>query len=321
MIFLISIIFFILSGNHIQAQNNKKEQTTLIEATVLDRDTKNPLPFTNVIIEGTSLGTISNEEGKFELTVSKNNLSGMILFSFVGYLDTRLPLKEFKNSEKIVYLKTASTPLDEVIVKAKNKYKELIDEAITLFPQNYAQEPVYLNSYYRELTKIDNTYTKFSDAACSIFYSPYNGSFDSLFSMKNYMQFNPLESSIKKVPFPEPQDFIASMQDQAKILAVRKSNNLQNYKIMEQSKTLEAIDTTDLKWLENNEIGGGPLRLTGADKVKRQADFLDPQRNSQYLYTLSGRSMYNNQPVYIISFAPKDSTYTKAIYQGKLTLD
>ncbi|AXT50913.1 hypothetical protein D1818_08775 [Aquimarina sp. BL5] len=76
-----------------------------------------------------------------------------------------------------------------------------------------------------------------------------------------------------------------------------------------------------LKWLENNEIGGGPLRLTGADKVKRKEDFLDPKIIDNYLFTLYGRSIYNDKPVYIISFAPKDSTSVKAKYKGEITID
>jgi len=50
----------------------KKQEAHTIEATVLDKDTKEALPFTNVLIAGTSIGTITNEEGKFELTFSKN---------------------------------------------------------------------------------------------------------------------------------------------------------------------------------------------------------------------------------------------------------
>jgi len=321
-IYAIVILFlFGIQTLHLYGQKNKNQHTISIEATVLDKDTNESLPFTNVIIEGTSIGTITNEEGKFELTISKKYSNATIVFSFVGYQNTSIAVKKFKDPKKLVYLTTASTSLDEIVVKVKNKYKELIDEAITNIPKNYAQQPVYLETYYRELTKIDNNYTKFADAASLIYYDAYNRAYDALLSKTDYQRFNRLEFEMKKVPFPEPKDFIADSKDQAKIVAMRRSNNLQDYRIMEQSKKLKTIDTSDLKWLENNEIGGGPLRLTGADKVKRQEDFLNSKTNSNYLFTMYGKSTYNDKPVYIISFKPKDSTSTKAIYQGKITLD
>ncbi|WP_109299899.1 carboxypeptidase-like regulatory domain-containing protein [Aquimarina sp. AU474] len=321
-VFITLLIYFALFGiTKLIAQEKPSNGIIYIEATVLDKETKAPLPFTNIIIENTSIGTMTNEEGKFELTISKDYISSNVIFSFVGYQNTSISVKNFKNPEKLIFLQASSTSLDEIIVKVKNKYKELIDKAITLIPDNYSQENVYLETYYRELTKIDNSYTKFIDAASTVYYSAYDSSYDPEVSKYDYMQFKRLEYGIKKVPLPEPKDFVADTRDQAKIVALRKSNNLQKYKILNQSKKLQAIDSTDLKWLENNEIGGGPLRLTGADKIKRRADFFNPKINSSYLFTLFGRSTYNNKPVYIISFAPKDSLQTKAVYKGEIVID
>lgn len=320
--YLIILLFlFTTKTVTLYGQKSNNKNTISIEATVLDKDTKEPLPFTNVIIEGTSIGTITNEEGKFELTISEKYKSSAVLFSFVGYNNNRIPVKKLTDPSKKVYLKSATTSLDEIVVTAKNKYKELIDQAIASIPSNYAQQPVQLETYYRELTKIDDHYTKFSDAASNIYYTPYDTNFDYLLSNNDYMRFNRLEQNINQVPFPEPKEFVADTRDQAMIIALRKSNNLQDYKIMEQSKKLKSIDTANLKWLENNEIGGGPLRLTGADKIKRQEDFFDPKINSKYLFTLYGKSTYNNKPVYIISFKPKDSNTLSARYTGEITLD
>jgi len=317
-LFELTLILCLLLSYTVQSQ--KTTSTITISAKVLDKDSKEPLPFTNVIIENTSIGTITNEEGFFELTISDKYANANIIFSFVGYENTSLPIKRVK-PDKIIYLKSISTSLDEIVVKAKNKYKVLINQAIEATRTNYAQQPIHLETYYRELTKIDDNYTKFTDAAVDLYYSPYDSLFDNQKSKATYLRFTRLENEIKKVPFPEPIDLIADERDQAKIIALRKSDNLQQYKILEKSDELKAIDTTNLKWLENNEIGGGPLRLTGADKLKRRQDFFNPKTNSQYHFKLYGRSTYDNKPVYIISFAPLDSTNTKAKYKGQITLD
>ncbi|WP_299901418.1 carboxypeptidase-like regulatory domain-containing protein [uncultured Aquimarina sp.] len=317
-VFIILLLGFGSSSSFAQ---QKKQETITIEATVFDKETKDPLPFTNVLLENTSIGTITNEDGKFELTFSKKYASSSVIFSFVGYENNSIPVKKLKSPTQKIFLKSISTSLDEIVVTAKNKYKEMINEAISLIPKNYAQQPVTLETYYRELTKINDNYTKFADAATEIYYSAYDNNFDYLLSNTNYKQFNRLEFNINQVPFPEPKEFVADMRDKTKIIALRKSDNLQDYKIMEQSEDLKSIDTTNLKWLENNEIGGGPLRLTGADKVKRQADFFNPKINHKYKFTLYGKSTYNNKLVYIISFKPKDSNDIEAPYIGEITLE
>lgn len=313
------ILFLFFLGIGIQLTYAQKNIS--IEATVLDQDTKDPLPFTNVIVENTSFGTVTNEDGIFELTVSSKYAASSVIFSFVGYENTSIPLEEFKDPRKKVLLKLASTPLDEIVMTVKNKYRELINESITKISSNYAQQSVYLDSYYREFTKIDTNYTKFSDAATTLYYAPYDGKYDSRKSKITYQRFDYLDAGKKNVPFPEPRDFIADERDQVKIKALRRSDNLQDFKSLEQSKKLKVIDTTDLKWLENNEIGGGPLRLTGADKIKRKLDFFDPKLNESYHYKLLKNSSYNNRPISVISFYPKDPKNLKAKYLGEITLD
>ncbi len=317
--YLLCVFLFLLFTEQSHSQSSK--EILNIEAQVMDKETKGPLPFTNVIIEGTSIGTITNEEGVFELSFNRKHESKNIIFSFVGYKNSVLPIATFDDPKKIIYLESTSTPLEEIVVTVKNKYKELVDAAIIESSNNYAQVPVFMETYYRELTKIDDNYTKFTDAACSLYYTPYDNTFDFQKSKIGFMQFKRLEYEIKKVPFPEPRDLIADSRDYVKVIALRKSDNLQNYKILEQSNQLNAIDTTNLKWVENNEIGGGPLRLTGADKIKRRADFFDPKLNHKYQFTYSGKSIYNNRPVYIIGFAPKDSNDFEARYKGNLTID
>ncbi len=305
----------------LHAQKAHKQQTITIEATVIDQDTEEPLPFTNVIIRGTSIGTITNEEGRFELTFSKKHAKSSVVFSFIGYQNKTVPILKITSPDTTIPLKTASTALEEIVVKTKNKYKEYVDQAIAAIPLNYAQHPVNLATYYRELIKTDDHYTKFSDAASTIYYASYDNQFDPMQSKMDYVQFTRLEQNINQVPFPEPSEFIADTRDQAHIIALRKSDNLKDYKIMEQSKKLQAIDTMNLKWLENNDIGGGPLRLTGADKIKRLEDFLSPTTNSHYLFTLYKKSVYNDKPVYIISFTPKDPSTALAKYTGEITID
>lgn len=293
-----------------------------IEAIIVDFSDKNQvLPFANVIIENTSIGTISNEEGVFELTVSAKYAEYNVVFSFMGYKNKVVPLKYFKDPKQKVYLEPVSESLSEIVIQGKNKYEEYVLEAIKSIRVNYADQAELLDAYYRELTQIDGHYTKFTDASTILYYGAYTNEFNPVTAQKSYMRFDRRDRKKQSTPFPEPRDYISAPRDQAKINAVRKSDNLQQYRTDEAAKKVTSINLKDLQWVENSEIGGGPLRLTGADKLKRKQDFFDPRTYKEYRFKLVEKSSYDNRSVYIISFKPKDTTKCNAKYEGVLTMD
>jgi hypothetical protein len=79
--FLISLTFYIVLG---LVFNKGFAQTGVIKGKVLDAENREPIPFANIILQGTSYGAISNMEGKF---IIENIPPGTynIIASFVGY--------------------------------------------------------------------------------------------------------------------------------------------------------------------------------------------------------------------------------------------
>lgn len=298
----------------------EKKEFITISGQIFDQQTQSTLPYASVVLRGTAIGTVSNEEGRFELTLDAKYQKGKIRVSFIGYENAYFAVDAFKKPKKIA-LVAATTPLEQIVVTTKNKYRQLVVQSIENMKKNYSQVAVKLEAYYRELTQVNDRYTRYTDAACSILYSAYDGHFDTRKSILNYKQYDRSQHQILSLPYPEPEDMIADEKDKVHILALRKSDNLQRYKIITQADKLKQIDTTDLKWLENNEIGGGPLRLTGADKLKRGLDFLDAKNLHEYRFSLYGKSSFNNKPVYIIGFKPKNPSSLQAKYQGRLTID
>jgi len=314
---LYTYIFFLFVFKVSFAQEKINIQGIILDAT----NKKEILPFSNVIIENTSIGTISNEEGVFELTISKKHLNSNVVISFVGYKNKLIPVSDFKKTKQKIYLEPVSEALTEVVIKSKNKYQEYVGEAIQKITTNYSNYPVYLNAYYRELTQIDGSYTKYADADATLYYTSYQDTFDLNVAQVSYMRFDKRDNQKTHTPFPEPIDHISLPGDQAKINAIRKSDNLQKYRTDKAVKKMKAIDIKDLEWIQDSEIGGGPLRLTGADKIKQKTDFFNPKKYTNYQYKLYGKSSYDNRAVYIINFKPKDTTNCVAKYEGTLTID
>ncbi len=58
-------------------------QVAVVNGTVTDAETGEPLPGVNVVVKGTSTGTATNVDGQFELNVQ--SLQDTLVFSFIGY--------------------------------------------------------------------------------------------------------------------------------------------------------------------------------------------------------------------------------------------
>ncbi len=87
-------------------QNNKK-----ITGTVIDRDTKEPVIGASILVEGTSLGTISDIDGGFTLDIPAGST---ITISYIGYMSEKIVVGE--KTKYDVLLKEDSKMLDEVVV-------------------------------------------------------------------------------------------------------------------------------------------------------------------------------------------------------------
>ncbi|GAA4810840.1 mucoidy inhibitor MuiA family protein [Litoribaculum gwangyangense] len=70
-----------------------------------------PLPGVNVIVEGTTIGTSTDFDGNYSITIP--NFSSQLVFSYIGYESQILPIT---NSSLNVYMKEDSQSLDEVVI-------------------------------------------------------------------------------------------------------------------------------------------------------------------------------------------------------------
>ena len=87
--------------------------------------------YANVLFKGSSVGTITNEEGKFYL--ESTNTYETLIVSFIGYETLEIPLTKKVNYELKFILKESAGQLDEVfIVTGKQSKKESENPAIAI---------------------------------------------------------------------------------------------------------------------------------------------------------------------------------------------
>ncbi|MEO5787705.1 DUF5686 family protein [Gelidibacter sp.] len=87
--------------------------------------------YANVLFKGSTVGTITNEEGKFYL--ESTNTYDRLIVSFIGYETLEIPLTKKVNYEMKLILKESAGQLDEVfIVTGKQSKKESENPAIAI---------------------------------------------------------------------------------------------------------------------------------------------------------------------------------------------
>ena len=99
---------------------------------VLDEKTGEHLPYVNVQVKGTNIGTVTDESGHYFL---KNMPLGSqtIIFSCVGYEteELRVNIEEHKTTELKAVIREQSQQLNSVVVTA-NRYATKRQEAATI---------------------------------------------------------------------------------------------------------------------------------------------------------------------------------------------
>lgn len=95
-------------------------QVRVVTGTVVDAEDSAPLPGVSVSVKGTSIGTITDMDGEFELDVPENAVA--LAFSFVGMQTQVITLDEKTVID--VILEATSLELDEVVVTALGVSRE-----------------------------------------------------------------------------------------------------------------------------------------------------------------------------------------------------
>ena len=81
------------------------------------KDEKNtPLPFVNVVIEGTAIGTNTDMDGNYEIDVPEN---AVLEFSYLGYMDKSIKVTEKTPTELNVTLLEDEFMMGEIVIVKK----------------------------------------------------------------------------------------------------------------------------------------------------------------------------------------------------------
>lgn len=95
-------------------------QDGVLSGKVLNYENNAPLSYVNIGIKNKAAGTVSNENGAFELILNdKVSQKDTLFFSYVGFRPEKYLISELKEKNNIIILQAENTKLDEVVLSAK----------------------------------------------------------------------------------------------------------------------------------------------------------------------------------------------------------
>ncbi len=135
----------------------KKEPEPLrISGQVTDADEQNPVPYASVTIGDESIGTMTNQDGRYDLVIPFRLRNSRINFRCLGYSEETIPLTDTTKTLNI-NINPVSIKLREIEVRPVfpeqilKTFRQKIDE-------NYEQEPQLMVTFYRETVTQDGIY-------------------------------------------------------------------------------------------------------------------------------------------------------------------
>jgi hypothetical protein len=120
-----------------------------IRGTLSDEETGSPLSFASVGVLNTTVGTVSNREGAFQLTLPDSLRRHKVRFSHIGYesMDIETELLGGRNVD--LAMKPQFIPLQEIVVNYATPM-QILNDMLQNRPVNYSSVPACLASFYRE---------------------------------------------------------------------------------------------------------------------------------------------------------------------------
>jgi len=200
---LLAILFF-LSASLTFAQNAQNgEDFYSISGVVKDSQSRKAVRSVNISAVGTSIGTITNEDGEFLLKLPDSLMVNEIEFSCIGYVNAKFTISRNMRQNQTFLITPHSFVLSEVEVFSWTNPRDLVELAMSKVANNYSMRPNLLTGFYRETIQKRRTYIHISEAVIQVYKSSYQqgANFDRTQVLKGRSLVSPKKSDTLDVKF------------------------------------------------------------------------------------------------------------------------
>lgn len=148
---------------------------TEIANKILDFSTLLPIESASIYVQNTTIGTVSNSDGKFVLQIPKEFENDSLIISSIGYKSFKSVVSEFDESTDI-YLEEDIASLDEIVLIAETRPKtgnEIVLRALERLPDNLPEEPYIQKGFLRHKERNKKEFKWLIESAITLYDSSY----------------------------------------------------------------------------------------------------------------------------------------------------
>lgn len=153
---------------------------------VLDFNTLLPVESANIYLKGTTIGTISNVDGRFLLNVPNQHASDTLVISSIGYKTFKTLVSDFDNTEEI-FLEEEIASLDEILLVAEPRPttgNEIVLKAIEKLAVNLPDSSYLQKGFLRHKERNNIEFKWLIESAITVYDSGYAS------NSKDYLKVN-----------------------------------------------------------------------------------------------------------------------------------
>ena len=142
---------------------------------VVDFATLMPIESASIYVKNTTIGTVSNSDGKFVLLVPNEFANDTLVISSIGYKSFKALVTEFDNAMDI-FLEEDVASLDEIVLVAETRPKtgnDIVLRALERLPRNLPEEPYLEKGFLRHKERNKKEFKWLIESAITLYDSSY----------------------------------------------------------------------------------------------------------------------------------------------------
>lgn len=285
---------------------------TEIKNAVLDAEGFLPLESASVYVKNTTIGTITNEDGKFLLVVPNKHLNDTLVISSIGFKSYKVPVNEF-DSTFDVYLEPDVASLDEVLLVAEIRPKtgnDIILRALEELTETLPDSAYLQKGFLRHKERNKKEFKWLIESAITL----YDPGYDTISINEVKINVDQVRKSYDLRDVDSLLTYTSYLKNQAKNIKLKSRNLIRD--TIETASLIKAI-----KWNDNRINGLETLFHGKLNMVRNSANpkalFDAEEILSKHLFKLDTVLVENNRKIYKIEISESFehiNLETKGIY-------
>jgi hypothetical protein len=170
-----SALLLLLLLTFLFATSSAEAQKT-VRGTVTDAQTGETLPSTNILIEDSYRGTITNVNGQYTITIPDSLLPATLVVRYIGYQSQRRTITTQSAEAQNFALKPSVTQMGEVVVTGEDPGMRIMREVIERKQQWRKRLDTYrADAYTRQRLANDTSIVMITESASEVFWDKQQG--------------------------------------------------------------------------------------------------------------------------------------------------